>query len=107
MRADRAIAAVLAAALASPVTSRVADHLATQPSLCPLLAVTGVPCPSCGGTRAVLHLAAGDVGAAVALNPGVTLFAVVVGALIAAGIVPWREILGVAKPPAPVAHFSR
>lgn len=105
MRADRTFAAALAAALASPVTSRLADHLATQPSLCPVLAVTGLPCPSCGGTRAVLHLAAGDVGAAVASNPGVTLLALVVGALIAAGILPWREILGVAKPPDPVAHF--
>lgn len=105
MRADRTFAAALAAALVSPVTSRLADHLATQPSLCPVLAVTGLPCPSCGGTRAVLHLAAGDVGAAVASNPGVTLLALVVGALIAAGILPWREILGVAKPPDPVAHF--
>ena len=103
----RALAGLAAVAVASPLTAKVADHLAGQPSLCPLFMVTGVPCPSCGGTRAVLHLAAGDVAAALAANPGVTVFAGVVGALVLAGILPLREILGVAKPPEPVAHFSR
>lgn len=105
--ASRALAGLTAIAVVSPVTARVADHLATQPSLCPLFAVTGVACPSCGGTRAVLHLASGDVAAALAANPGVTLFAGIVGVLVLTGLLPWREILGVAKPPGPVAHFSR
>lgn len=106
MRPDRVLAAVAAAGLASPITARVADHLATQPSLCPLFAVTGVPCPSCGGTRALVHLVAGDPVSALASNPGVTLSAVLVGALILAGILPWARILGVAKPEGAVAHFS-
>lgn len=107
MRPDRIFVGVVAAAAASPLTARVADHLATQPSLCPLYAVTGVACPSCGGTRAMVHLLAGDPVAALSSNPGVTLFAVVVGLLVLRGILPWERILGVAKPPGAVAHFSR
>jgi hypothetical protein len=29
---------------------------------CPFLAVTGLPCPLCGATRAFEHAAAGDLG---------------------------------------------
>jgi hypothetical protein len=36
---------------------------------CPLHAVTGVPCPSCGATRAALNLADGEMMAALAINP--------------------------------------
>ena len=39
--------------------------------LCGFLALTGVPCPFCGGTRACAALATGDTGAAWQLNPGV------------------------------------
>ena len=37
---------------------------------CPLRSTTGVPCPFCGMTRGVGRVLAGDVGGAVALNPG-------------------------------------
>ena len=107
MRPERVASGVVIAALASPVTSWVADRLAAQPSLCPLYLATGTPCPSCGGTRALVHLAAGDPLAALGSNPGVTVFAALVGALVVAGVVSWHQILGVAKPPEPVAHFSR
>jgi hypothetical protein len=40
---------------------------------CALKTVTGVPCPTCGGTRAATHLAHGDVLAATAANPLVSL----------------------------------
>lgn len=40
---------------------------------CPLREITGIPCPTCGGTRALSHLAAGDWSAAVAANPLVIL----------------------------------
>jgi hypothetical protein len=79
MRVERALAAVTAAALVSPVVEAVAQRLDSSPNLCPLLAITGVPCPSCGATRAALHLLSGDVPAALAMNAGATLFAVVLG----------------------------
>lgn len=51
--------------------------------VCPLLNLTGVPCPSCGGSRAFGHLFAGDIAASVALNPNALLVAVVLLATIA------------------------
>lgn len=42
-------------------------------TVCMLKAVTGIPCPTCGGTRALAHLAHFDVAGAFALNPLVTL----------------------------------
>lgn len=36
---------------------------------CPVRALTGVPCPGCGMTRALLALGRGDVGEALALHP--------------------------------------
>ena len=85
-------------ALASPATRWVADQLNHQPSLCPLLRVTGVACPSCGGTRAGLFLLSGDPVAAVKANAGVTLFLMGVAVLTAGGLIRPAELLGVAKP---------
>jgi hypothetical protein len=51
------------------------------PLACPLRAATGIPCPFCGMTRAVVALARGHVGASLAFNPGG--IAVVVLALVA------------------------
>ena len=36
---------------------------------CLFRAATGIPCPSCGTTRALLHLAHGDIAGSLALNP--------------------------------------
>lgn len=36
---------------------------------CPMLTVTGVPCPMCGMTRSVRSLAGGDVGASLRYQP--------------------------------------
>ena len=41
--------------------------------VCPLRAVTGIACPTCGGTRAVLALLRGDVTGSLAWNPFVAL----------------------------------
>ena len=84
--------------LASPATQRLAKYLDHQPSLCPLLRVTGVTCPSCGGTRAGLFLLSGDPVAAVKANAGVTLFLLGVAVLTAGGLIRPAELLGVAKP---------
>lgn len=42
---------------------------AHAPALCPLRQATGLPCPTCGGTRAALAAARGDLPAAFRLNP--------------------------------------
>jgi hypothetical protein len=87
-----------AVVIASPATRWVADQLSHQPSLCPLFRVTGVACPSCGGTRAGLFLLAGDPLAAVKANAGVTVFLLVMAALTAGGLLRPAELLGVVKP---------
>lgn len=40
------------------------------PFACPLRSVTGIPCPFCGMTRAVVAAAHGHLGASLAFNPG-------------------------------------
>jgi hypothetical protein len=52
---------------------------------CPLRALTGVPCPFCGGTRGALALLHGDLLHSLALNPGVLL------AIVAIAYVLWRR----------------
>lgn len=39
------------------------------PVFCPFEAVTGIPCPGCGMTRAILNLIAGNFGDAALYNP--------------------------------------
>lgn len=110
MKAERLALAALGVVAASPVASRVADHMATGPSLCPSQIVFGVACPSCGGTRAGLHLLAGEPLEALATNPGVTVLAVALGAMVIAGRLRWHHVaewLGVANPEQPVADFPR
>jgi hypothetical protein len=38
-------------------------------SFCIMKQVSGIPCPSCGTTRAMVHLAQGDLAQSLALNP--------------------------------------
>jgi hypothetical protein len=40
------------------------------PLACPLRSATGIPCPLCGMTRAVVAAAHGHIGASLAFNPG-------------------------------------
>jgi hypothetical protein len=39
------------------------------PSSCVFKRIAGMPCPTCGSTRAVLHLSHGEIIAALAVNP--------------------------------------
>jgi hypothetical protein len=41
--------------------------------LCAFRGLMGIPCPGCGGTRAILHLAKGDISGCIELNPSAPL----------------------------------
>ena len=64
------------------------------PLACPLLSLTGVPCPMCGMTRASVALAHGNLGDALSFNPGV----LVIVAIVATALVRPDLILKI-KPP--------
>ena len=76
---------------------------ATGTTVCPLKRLTGVPCASCGSTRAAFSLLSGDVPAAFAFNPLAALLMVV--AVPAAALS--CAIFGVARTKAAVASFFR
>jgi hypothetical protein len=44
--------------------------------VCPFRALTGLPCPTCGSTRALMALASGDLARALAHQPLTVLVAV-------------------------------
>ena len=98
MKAKTALLSCAGALLASPATRFVAERQDHKTGLRPLLRVTGVACPSCGGTRAGLFLLSGDPVAAIKANAGVTLSLLVMAALTAGGLIRPAELLGVAKP---------
>jgi hypothetical protein len=53
-----------------------AGHEELPHVICPFRHLTGIPCVACGGTRAVLALARGEVQAAFLWNPLVAAFAI-------------------------------
>jgi len=57
------------AAMALLALAPFGPRLAAALPACPVHTLTGLPCPSCGTTRAALALAAGDPLAAFAANP--------------------------------------
>ncbi|HQR47294.1 MAG TPA: DUF2752 domain-containing protein [Thermoanaerobaculia bacterium] len=77
-----------AAALGLLVLSPAARLVAPGLPPCFFHSVTGLPCPTCGGTRAALALLEGDVALALHLNPLVTAaLALLVGGGLLAGLV--------------------
>ncbi len=108
------------------VAAALAGAARTPPIACPLRATTGVPCPFCGMTRAVVAAVHGHLGTSLSFNPGgvvVLLLArrrdctprVVTARLLAALGTPGRarRAVGVERrlqpdlPPAPVALTDR
>lgn len=59
------------------------------PALCPLLALTGYSCPTCGGLRTVYGLATGDLSGAWSMNPMLTIALPMLGLLWARWL--WRS----------------
>lgn len=77
-----------AAALALLALAPAAPALAPGLPPCFFHQLTGLPCPTCGGTRAALALRAGDLALALHLNPLVTsALALLVGGGLVAGLV--------------------
>jgi uncharacterized protein DUF2752 len=77
-------------------------HLDRIPfSLCLFKAFTGLPCPTCGTTRALGRLFALDFGGALVMNPFTTVLAVVVAAWAVAdlALLPRRQALDVEVSP--------
>jgi hypothetical protein len=60
---------------------------------CMLRLTTGIPCPCCGGTRVVLHLADGEPGRAFLMNPGVFLALAVGSVLLLLRLVARRRVV--------------
>ena len=61
--------------------------------LCPLRAVTGIPCPSCGLTRALAHLERGHWAEAVRFHPFAPLIFLLVLALVIMLVFEWPPIV--------------
>jgi hypothetical protein len=80
------------AALVCAASAPFAKDLAAGAPACPFRAFTGVPCATCGGTRALLALARFDAFAALSWNPLVTLGAAVF--LLGGGVALVRALRG-------------
>jgi hypothetical protein len=63
-------------ALFAVLVGRFVPVLSFAPS-CVFKGLTGVPCPTCGATRSVVHLAHGELSASISLNPLVPLCLVI------------------------------
>lgn len=74
--------AFVALVASAPVNRWLAAWMEDQPSSCPSQILFGVACPMCGGTRAALYLASGDLSSAVQSNVGAVVFALVVAAVL-------------------------
>ncbi|MBA3502568.1 MAG: DUF2752 domain-containing protein [Myxococcota bacterium] len=64
--------------------------LQTGGPICPLLALTGLPCPFCGMTRATIAIGAGEWDRAFALHP-LAPFVLVASFVVAASIAVGRD----------------
>ena len=73
-------------AVASAILVRIPEAMLPAPLRCPFLALTGLPCPTCGGTRALAALATGNLSGAFLLNPLLTTAALGISAAAAGSL---------------------
>lgn len=85
--------------LANPLVIDLAPELESTGTFCLFATVTGHPCPTCGGTRAVANILTLDIEAAISHNLPVTL-GVMVALLIAA--LQWKRVVTAVRQPRPV-----
>jgi hypothetical protein len=74
---ERLWLSVSLAGMALLALGQVSSEFEIPVPLCPLKHITGIPCPTCGGTRALRTLGQGAVLAALRWNPLVTIAALV------------------------------
>lgn len=74
---------------ASVYISRLTGHVF---HLCLFKRLTGVPCPTCGSTRSILHLLEGDLAGAVRMQPFMFVAAVVLTASLLLRLLPARRV---------------
>lgn len=65
------------------------DPYANTWSACPFLALTGVPCPLCGGLRATYSAVTGDLASAWASNPLATVLVFITPLLVGYAVTGW------------------
>jgi hypothetical protein len=81
LRPAPAVAARLAGLLGVAVALAHLHPVGRPATLCALRALTGIPCPFCGGTTAAVRIGAGDLAGALHASPLAVLAAPVVAAL--------------------------
>jgi len=89
LRSMLPIGVFIALLVASPWVLWLLPH---TPVVCAFRALTGLPCPGCGATRAFFHLGSGHVLTSLRINPlGLVLWLFLVGAVtVKAGFLPER-----------------
>lgn len=90
-----AVARVLLAAwsLAVIFVLIVSHQVDYEASLCHVRSITGLPCATCGGTRAAAFLFQGDLVAALRLNPIVTLALITGGMILSLRFLTGRQVV--------------
>jgi hypothetical protein len=73
------------------------QRLAEAPIICHLRLFTGIPCPTCGTTRAFLALLDGRPLDALLLNPLMVVLGIAVGVIVGLRVIAGRQL---------VVHFS-
>lgn len=101
-------ATVLAVGLAGVAALVLRDpHRSGSWGSCPILTATGLPCPFCGGLRAVNDLAHGDLAAALSSNAVAVAFVVAAFAVTLAWLISDLRAARRARPSAAVALLDR